>query len=112
MTQFDLYMANLPYHEDSHILRGPHPVVVVSNDVANAHSPLITVVPLTSQLRRFDLPTHILLCGQGLRRDSMAMCEQMMPLDSSRCIFQIGHIDRFDDQAALIHGIEAHLGLA
>ena len=112
MTQFDLYMANLPYHEDSHILRGPHPVVIVSNDVTNANSPLITVVPLTSRLRRFDLPTHIPLSGQGLWKDSMAICEQVMPLDSSRCMRQLGHIDCFDDQAALIRGIEAHLGLA
>ena len=55
MTQFDLYMAALPCHEDSHIIRGPHPAVIVSNDAVNVRSTIVTVVPLTSQFKRLDI---------------------------------------------------------
>lgn len=111
MTQFDLYMADLPHQEDSHILRGHHPVVIVSNNLANAYSPVITVVPVTSKIKRLDMPTHILLYGSGLWKESMAVCEQVMSLDSSRCIYPIGHVHNSDTQAALMRGIHAQLGM-
>ena len=54
------------------------PWLVVSNDKANACSSNVVVVPLTSKVKRLDLPTHILLptCGV-LRVPSTALCEQL-----------------------------------
>ena len=111
MTQFDLYMADLPYRENGNILRGMHPVIVVSNNLVNRYSPVITAIPLTSKIKRLDMPTHILLYGSGLWKESMAVCEQVMSLDSSRCIYPIGHVHNSDTQAALMRGIHAQLGM-
>ena len=65
MTQFEIWFANLPAVAGS-IQSGMRPVVIVSNNAANKFSPVITAVPLTSNLRKTALPTHVLLCESGL----------------------------------------------
>ena len=67
-----------------HVQHGTRPVVIVSNDLNNTHSPVVSVVPCTTQRRKPTLPTHVYLRGYGLSSGSIAMCEQVMPLD--RCI--------------------------
>lgn len=43
----ELWLANLPV-TPGHVQHGTRPVVIVSNDVANNFSPIVTAVPLTS----------------------------------------------------------------
>ena len=110
MTQFDLYMADLPFRENGNILRGMHPVIVVSNNLVNRYSPVITAIPLTSKFKRWDLQTHVLIRGQGLACDSMALCEQILTLDRTTLVRRMGHIVNAQDRKALIRGIGVQLG--
>ncbi len=75
-----IIIADLGQHETS-IQPGIRPCVVMSNDMANRHSPVITVVPLTSKIHKKEyLPTHVFLNGYkstGLERRSLALCEQI-----------------------------------
>lgn len=41
-----------PPHSRKHIQEGRRPVVIVSNDVCNTASPVVTVVPLTTSVKR------------------------------------------------------------
>jgi len=111
MQQFSIWLAELPMLKDSSIICGLHPVIVLSNDIANRHSPIITAVPLTSKLKRWDLMTHVPIRGSGLERDSMALCEQIMTLDRSVLQRQIGFVNNTQDRQALIRGVGAQLGL-
>lgn len=43
---------NCPDHNRAHIEQGARPVVIISNDVCNTHSPVVTVVPLTTSAKR------------------------------------------------------------
>lgn len=47
----DIIIADLGQHETS-IQSGIRPCVVMSNNMANKHSPVITVVPLTSKIHK------------------------------------------------------------
>lgn len=40
---------------------GFRPVLIVSNNTANAHAPVITVVPITSRYKAMHMPTHVVL---------------------------------------------------
>lgn len=76
---------------------GIRPALIVSNDKANAYSPVITVVPLTARTgkKRF-LPTHVLVpksSGSGLNKNSIALAEQVESLDKSLLMDYKGHID-------------------
>ena len=45
-----------------HELQGPHPAVIISNNQQNLFSPLITIIPLTSQLDKiypFEVETNL-----------------------------------------------------
>lgn len=65
---------------------GRRPVVIVQNDRGNLHAPTVIAVPLTSSTGKPPLPTHAFLAkGEGgLRRDSIALCEQVRTLEKTR----------------------------
>ena len=81
--RMELWWAALPT-VPGHVQHGTRPVVIVSNDLSNTYSPVVSVVPCTTQRRKPTLPAHVYLRGYGLSSGSIAMCEQVMPLD--RCI--------------------------
>ena len=67
---------------------GIRPVLVVSNNKANKHSPVVTVVPLSARTwKKKYLPTHVqipLKKCRGLDKPSMALAEQVETLDKTR----------------------------
>lgn len=56
MKQYDIWLADIPAPKDSHVQHGRRPVVIISNNLANTHSPVVTVIPLTSQMNKHQLP--------------------------------------------------------
>lgn len=89
----DIYMARLSDDEDGGSLQeGMRPVLIVSNDMANEHSPVITIVPLTSQMRKKPLPTHVLIRECGLIKPSVVLAEQIMSLNKCRLENRMGSI--------------------
>lgn len=64
------------------------PCCVVSNDIANKVSPVITVVPLTSRIGKRMLPTHVFLTQEQypIHSDSIVLCEHIKTIDKMRII--------------------------
>ena len=61
------------------------PVVLVSNDIANRASSLVTIVPLSSNTARvFPFEVAISAKQSGLPKDSKAMAQQIRTLDKAR----------------------------
>lgn len=57
---------------------GFRPGLVFQNNTGNEYSPNIVALPLTSSLKKKDLPTHVIVRANdviGLNRDSMILCE-------------------------------------
>lgn len=56
---------------------GWRPGVVFQNNIGNAKSPNIIALPLTSSLKKLNMPTHVLVSASDtdLRKDSMVICE-------------------------------------
>ncbi len=85
----EIYFADCGHGDsNSSLQRGMRPVLVVSNDMANAHSPVVTVVPLTGRTwKKRSLPTHVPIpcsSGHGLTRPSVALVEQVTAIDRDR----------------------------
>lgn len=58
----DIYYVDFGQNIDSNKQCGIRPAVIVSNNRANEHSPVITVVPLTSRTyKKRSLPTHVFI---------------------------------------------------
>lgn len=56
---------------------GWRPGVVFQNNIGNKNSPNLIALPLTSSLKKLNMPTHVLIKSSdtGLKRDSMVICE-------------------------------------
>ena len=58
------------------VQKGTRPVLIISNDTNNIHSPVVTVVSLTSQTKT-ELPVHVIIpavSGEGI---NTILCEQI-----------------------------------
>lgn len=99
---------------------GTRPALVISNDKNNLHSPIISIVPLSSSKFKRDhksyLPTHITISPNetgvsGIDRDSVVMCEQTRAIDKSRVISKSGHIENQYIIDALNRALTIHFGV-
>lgn len=110
----DIIIADLGQNETS-VQSGIRPCVVMSNDMANRHSPVITVVPLTSKIRKKQyLPTHVFLNGYrhtGLECHSLALCEQITSVAFSDIMEVIGEVSE-RKMAEMGNAVKVQCGLA
>ena len=102
----DIYYANLNPFKGSE-QGGTRPVLVLSNDIGNRESSVLIVAPITTELKKPDLPTHVFLeKGKGLRAPSMVCLEQLTLIDRLRILSYVGKLDREQmkrvDAAALV----------
>ena len=106
----DIYLANLnPFKGCEQ--GGTRPVLVVSNDIGNFFSPLITIAPITSHLKKMNLPTHVLLKDvRGLTTDSVVCLEQLKGIDKLRIIKYLGKISK-EQMAAVDDAALESLGI-
>ena len=113
MKRFEIWEAALPDAAGSHVQHGRrHPCVIVSNDAANTHSPLVTIVPLCSHMRKKRLPTHVPVHAPALTKESFAVCEQIITLDKSNLIAAIDCVRDGSERAQLERALAIQLGIA
>lgn len=83
-------MAIMPTTNGS-VQTGYRPVIIIQNNMGNTYAPTVSVVPLTSHIKK-ELPTHTEIDGCGLTKKSIALVEQIQTLSKDslkRCIGQV-----------------------
>ena len=88
----DIYMADLDVNGEGSLQTGRRPVLIISNDMANKYSPVITVIPMTSRMGKKKLPTHVYIKDCGLRKPSIALAEQITSISKSKLLNKMGSI--------------------
>ena len=105
----DIWFANLGSHPQSSVQSGCRPVIVVSNDIGNAHSETVNVVPMTRHLKKPELPCHMELnpdCITDARQlldTSMVLAEQITTIGKNHLFNYVGKIA----DTAVMHQINA-----
>lgn len=71
---------------------GTRPVLIISNDIGNRHSPTVIVAAITSRVHtKAKLPTHTAVNDfEGLSKDSIILLEQIRTIDKKRLQEYIG----------------------
>ena len=75
---------------------GRRPVIIVSNEAANAVLPVVTALPLTSRKAGRRIYPNEALLGEGsagLTRESVAMAHQLRTVSKQRLAQKIGRVD-------------------
>ncbi len=75
---------------------GRRPVLIISNDTGNRHSPTVIIAAITSRVHtKAKLPTHTAVNDfEGLDKDSIILLEQIRTIDKQRLREYLGTLDR------------------
>ena len=73
--QYEIWFAELGNHYGTSVQSGNRPVLVISNDMANRNSPIITVIPMSSKLKKLEQITTI---------DKMVLCKRLCRVTSAK----------------------------
>ena len=107
MDRFEIWDADLP--ETAGSPRPRHrPVLIVSDPHSSVTSPLITVVPLTTEPALHHVQSHVRLLNSPYR----ALCERLTTIASDQLIRRIGSVEDAYDRFALNRALANYLGLA
>lgn len=69
------------------------PALVVSNDINNLHSPIISIAPISSSISRiFSFEVEIPAGSGGLKVRSKIMVNQTRAVDKIRLFKKLGHL--------------------
>lgn len=112
MKMFDIYYADLSKNTVNSEQGGIRPVIVIQNDIGNKYSPTLIVLPITSEIKKENMPTHCILhrsIKNGLKVDSMVLAEQIRVIDKSRVLDYIGYLDNTNEQNNVINSYLANI---
>ena len=84
-----IWFANLGEHGGTSVQEGERPVLVISNNAANSHSPIITVLPITSKIKKAYLQTHVHI---HLHQKSMVLAEQITTVGKGSLCNLVGSV--------------------
>ncbi|MCD6298723.1 MAG: type II toxin-antitoxin system PemK/MazF family toxin [Deltaproteobacteria bacterium] len=74
-------------------VRKTRPAVVVSNDINNRHSPIVSIAPITSNITRiYSFEVEIPPGMAGLRKRSKVMVNQTRAVDKLRLLEKKGQL--------------------
>lgn len=92
----DVFYVEYDGGEGTHLQNGRRPAIVWQNNTGNQYSPNVVVIPITSAIKRLDLPTHVKLPAEesGLPRDSMALCENPMTIPMECLSEYVSHLPK------------------
>lgn len=74
---------------------GKRPAVIVQNNIGNKYSPTVLIVPMTSEIKKVNMPTHNIVYkskSNGLDTNSMLLGEQTTAIDKKRILYKRGSL--------------------
>lgn len=110
--RMEVWYASIPLHDGSSIQGGSRPVVIVSNDICNSVSTVLTIAPMTRRMKKLSQPTHALIEAPDGQK-SVVLVEQIILIDKGLLTNRMGKVKDEDvakiepDQGRdrLTHGI-------
>ncbi|MDK0983053.1 type II toxin-antitoxin system PemK/MazF family toxin [Clostridium perfringens] len=74
---------------------GERPCIIIQNNIGNRFAPTVIIAPITGQVNKAKLPTHVELdCSKySLDRDSIVILEQIKTVSKKRCKHFLGRLD-------------------
>jgi mRNA interferase MazF len=100
LQRYDVIKAKIKY-EGGSVQTKERPYVIVSNPIGTKHATIITVMPLTSKIKKTNMPVHGCLEANGengLQLYSMVMGEQIITISKTEVIEKLGAVTNKEDR--------------
>lgn len=113
----DIWFADLGSHSNSSVQSGCRPVIVISNNIGNAHADTVNIVPMTRHLKKPDLPCHTEITPdhisdkRQLLEPSMVLAEQVTTISKYALRNYAGHIENIEVLRRIDDAVAAQLGI-
>lgn len=108
----DIWFAEFGEHPGTSVQEGCRPAFIISNDTANRHSETVTVVPMTSKMKKAYLPTHVALLFTEFPAldSSMLLAEQVTTIGKAALKNCVGRLNEKKIRE-IEKAVQTHLGL-
>lgn len=95
LQRYDIVKANIKYEGSGSVQTKERPYVVVSNPIGTKHGTIITVMPLTSRIKKKNMPVHCCIEANntnGLSLYSMVLGEQPVTISKDEVEEKLGSV--------------------
>jgi mRNA interferase MazF len=86
------------------------PMLILQNDIGNRYSETTVVAPITSSMKKSNLPVHVAISEKFLLKDSQVLLEQIRVISKSKLEYKLGKIDK-DNQTLVDEALLVSIGL-
>ena len=94
LQRYDVVKAKIKY-EGGSVQNKERPYVIVSNPIGTKHATIITVMPLTSKIKKMNMPVHCCINADednGLEVYSMVLGEQLFTISKDEVSMKLGSV--------------------
>lgn len=101
LQRYDIVKAKIKYKGNGSVQVKERPYVIVSNPIGTKRATIITVMPLTSKIKKTNMPVHgcIEANGEnGLQLYSMVMGEQIITISKTEVTEKLGTVSKKEDR--------------
>lgn len=112
--RMEIWYARLGFKSNSSIQGGARPVLILSNDVGNALSSVVTVLPMTSKPKKLNLPSHTWIEKEkieGFTTGALVLAEQITTIDQKQLVYRMAVCTDKEVIEQIEHSVEAYLGM-
>ena len=95
LQRYDIIKAQIKYEGKGSVQVHERPYVIVSNPIGTRHATIITVMPLTSKIKKTNMPVHGCINANdenGLSSYSMALGEQLITISKDEVKEKLGSV--------------------
>lgn len=107
----DIYLAVVNYNVEGSMQEEIGPVVIISSDMSNKHTPVVTCLPITGRMEKKGLQIHVMVEGCGLEKKSIILTEQITLISKKNLREKIGSISHTVYEMELDKALKIHLNL-
>lgn len=93
MRRGEIWMCDLGDGKGSEQV-GVRPCLILQNDIGNKYAPTTVIAPLTSKIKKGNLPTHVTLDCNFLPKVSAVEVEQIRIVSNARLLRKMGQISK------------------
>ncbi len=118
IKRMQIWFADLGTHDGKCIQEGERPVLIISNDRANRNCPAVTVIPMTSKIKKLHLRSHIVLGDHNIQkatnrpfREGLLLLEQITTIDKRSLKAYVGKLNSPAAEMSIGLAIKAQLGM-
>lgn len=101
LQRYDIVKANIKYEGMGSVQTKERPYVVVSNPIGTKHATIITVMPLTTKIKKAHMPVHGCINADednGLSVYSMVLGEQLFTISKDEVIEKLGKVTNKEEK--------------